>query len=135
MRFDPPPDYESEIAPDLPVFQPQTAPKKRWHKQTMPAVSEDPYVRCLARETDPGIEVVLSSGCVRLTRLLALGMWSMHATHDTTLTRARCRSVSALFNMYSESWEIPVSVIQDDTTGTHDTHTRHTRHTHDTMVT
>lgn len=88
LRFDPPPDYESEIAPDLPVFQPQTAPKKRWHKQTMPAVSEDPYVRCLARETDPGIEVVLSSG-----------------------------SVSALFNMYSESWEIPVSVIQDDTTG------------------
>ena len=84
LRFDPPPDYESEIAPDLPVFQPQTAPKKRWHKQTMPAVSEDPYVRCLARETDPGIEVVLSSGCVCQTRLLALGMWSMRATHDTT---------------------------------------------------
>jgi hypothetical protein len=62
LRFDPPPDYETEIAPDLPVFQPQ-APKKKWHKQTMPAVSEDPYVRCLTRETDPGIEIVLSSGC------------------------------------------------------------------------
>lgn len=111
----------------MPVFQVNKAPKTRWHKQakshlsrfdrysklilsqqTMPVVSEDPYVRRLTQSAEQDVEIVMSSGYA-----IGLVNHQRYAYFEST----PFRSVSALLMMYCESWEIPVSIVQDESTG------------------